>query len=224
MFEDIPDRGFEDESQWWNYFNSKRLDKELREARLRAADALHAKSYGKVPARVFRMMIALMLEEKSDDDYFRYMHSDYPDAPHPDALKLLIKYGTFYRPFIPKRKWLLGEPVLRRCFQNSQVFMETLNQYLPEKKQLVYVEGIAAGVMSPPMLHAWNAEGVRGRSAVDWTWYVTSRWHIYLGVPLTSGELKDLLKLSGRSSLFSQRSFTPQIGQYIRDRIQARSQ
>ena len=79
---------------------------------------------------------------------------------------------------------------------------------------MVYVEGVAFGPISRmPMLHAWNAFGLRRRTAIDWTFYAGSRWMRYIGIPLTVEENMKLRRLTPLGTsvhlIFHKKYFTP---------------
>lgn len=125
---------------------------------------------------------------------------------HPDAFEILLAYGEDYAPHL----WEKAPPNLRpdRCYANSLVFAHV-------HKELIYVEGIVVGAVIKPMLHAWNAVGLKGRAAMDFTQYSVSRWSRYLGIPFSLDEHKELCRLNGlpnnqSASLFHKQFFTAQ--------------
>jgi hypothetical protein len=100
----------------------------------------------------------------------------------PRAFKFLSKYGTDYRPY-RWPKWPdfgFGDPEYGMCFSNSWKLMAVYNgayaspsvETHPRAKKggrALYVEGLCMGAVSLPMLHAWNAIGLKSRIAFDWT-------------------------------------------------------
>jgi hypothetical protein len=124
---------------------------------------------------------------------------------HPDAFDFLARYGQDYRPF----RWTswpefgLGIPEAGSCFVNSGRLMRAFNRSkrgssvdaFPKWKaraDAVYVEGLCLGAISLPMLHAWNAIGVAGKVAFDWTHAAACSWDRYFGFPLTETEYGEL--------------------------------
>jgi len=110
---------------------------------------------------------------------------------HPRALRLIADHGIDYRPFSwrkfrPETKEV--QPRSRGCFLNAHYMMRISREARAPRWQWVYVEGIALGPLVFPMLHAWNAVGVGGSVARDWTFYSGTRWTRYLGIPLTAEE------------------------------------
>lgn len=124
---------------------------------------------------------------------------------HPEAFEILLTYGKDYIPHL----WGKAPPSLRpdRCYANSWVLAQV-------HEQLIYVEGIVVGVVIKPMLHAWNAVGLEGRAAMDFTQYSVSRWSRYLGIPFSLEEHAELCRLNGlpdsMAPLFHKRYFTAQ--------------
>ncbi len=127
-----------------------------------------------------------------ENNGFKFMKSF-----HPRALLLLLIYGQDYTPM----KWescpnLPVEPEWGGCFINSFHFMCGVNAHRKIKKgveeEIVYVEGLADTGYPAPMLHAWNAKGLWGEDAIDWTWYTNSHLHRYFGIPFTDAELREI--------------------------------
>lgn len=116
---------------------------------------------------------------------------------HPEAMEIILKYGKDYAPYIWQKT--LPEPKRGWCFDNAWILVETdKNRRKREKRKepLVYVEGIAFGLRVKPMLHAWNALGLDGEIAYDWSIYAISHWTRYLGIPFTAEEHKKLHSLT----------------------------
>jgi hypothetical protein len=132
---------------------------------------------------------------------------------HPEAFDFLFQYGQDYRP-LQWKSWPefgLGLPEYRACFKNSCRLMCAYNNSkygdaaaAPPKwvrrEDAVYVEGICVGAVSKPMLHAWNAIGIKSRVAFDWTHAAACRWDRYFGFPLTEAEYWELSEaVSGKA-------------------------
>lgn len=124
---------------------------------------------------------------------------------HPEAFEILLTYGRDYTPHLWGKAPLNLKP--DRCYENSWVIAQV-------HKQLIYVEGIVAGAVIKPMLHAWNAVGLEGRAAMDFTQYTVSRWSRYLGIPFSIEEHEELCRLNGlidkTGPLFHKKYFTAQ--------------
>ena len=60
------------------------------------------------------------------------------------------------------------------------------------QSRVSYVEGIAFGPVLKPMLHCWNGKGF-SKVGVDWSFYATTMWNRYFGVPFTPEEYKRLM-------------------------------
>jgi hypothetical protein len=139
---------------------------------------------------------------------------------HPDAFAILVKYGTDYFGSRWRTPPVMGEPSRKECYLNARKWADRYNLSLvrhPERKDrrlMVYVEGMVHGPNVRPMLHSWNAQGLRGTVAMDWTFYSCSQWIRYRGIPLTLEEQSELLALTpvgkgGVNLLFQKKIFTP---------------
>lgn len=121
---------------------------------------------------------------------------------HPDAFGFLSRFGTEYK---KSHRWesppSFGEPLRKGCYKNAARLMYGTENYRKKyknislasaKRAFVYVEGIAHGPLVHPMQHGWNAVGVRGKTAYDWTFYAVNHYTKYIGVPLSVDEFKKL--------------------------------
>ncbi len=106
---------------------------------------------------------------------------------HPRAYIFIAEHGRNYAPIILSKPPSLGEPQWAHCFHNALYLMRVYNQH-PHPRPIVYVEGFTLGSAVDPMIHAWNAYGLEGRRALDWTLYASCRWSRYIGVPFTQEE------------------------------------
>lgn len=141
-----------------------------------------------------RMCAEYAMQGGIPDGYF-----DGLNHVHPHALLMLSKYGVEYKPFLfEKMPW--EEPKPRACFENSALQQYIFNRM--SRKQTIgdrmnYVEGIALGWRTEPVLHAWNTlVGHKQELAIDWTWYAVSGWTFYLGLPITQHQHARLRKLA----------------------------
>lgn len=106
---------------------------------------------------------------------------------HPRAYAFLARHGKSYTP----KKWEYApetEPMEGACYGNAWNVMRTCDA--------AYVEGIVAGVLARPMLHAWNAKDTRSAGAMDWSHYAGTHWSRYLGIAFTSDEYETLRHLA----------------------------
>ena len=135
---------------------------------------------------------------------------------HPRALLMLAKYGVEFWPF-PWKELPFQEPKRHVCHFNSALYQYGHNRVMKESGRaswLSYVEGVAMGGYSMPVLHAWNALGTNTAMAIDWTWYATTGWMFYLGIPLTQSQferLRDLAYPSGSFHLILKKEVFPAI-------------
>lgn len=155
---------------------------------------------------------------------------------HPDAFKLLAEYGQDFKP----QGWVkpppMGEPRSTGCFVNSWQFMQAHNKWREQQplkarrntKKMVYVEGIAYGAAVSPMLHAWNALGLRDKWCIDWSHYAACNWTRYFGIPLTSEEYHKALDLVHPRKqyilLLLKRPHFPRRESYLKDILAARKE
>jgi hypothetical protein len=115
---------------------------------------------------------------------------------HPRALLLLAKYGYEFQPFV----WETPPPVEPKpgsCFGNADAFQRGCNRGARAKNELrySYVEGVAFGGRTDPVLHAWNC--IAGTTmAIDTTWYSVTGWTFYIGIPFAEGQYRMLRKLA----------------------------
>ncbi len=151
-----------------------------------------------------------------------------------EALEILYQYGSFYEPIV-RTKLPYLEPKRQQCSFNSHVLMlavNTTNKKKNKKKEsraLSYVEGIVISTgITPsnktgttyPMLHAWNSRWVNSRRALDHTFYASSVWCHYWGIPFTQEEYRHICLLADpteRTSalIFRKRRFNPAVKNYI---------
>jgi hypothetical protein len=128
--------------------------------------------------------------------FFRRRHMKNLCQLHPRAFKLIAQYGIDYKPM----RWREppGDPRPRQCFWNSWQLVRTWHKLTDEGREGLldgppqYVEGIVIGVLTSPMLHAWNAYGLGSKDALDFTCYAGSDWNRYLGIPFTREEYQAL--------------------------------
>lgn len=147
---------------------------------------------------------------------------DYLESVHPSAWRFLALHGIDYRQYSWPNPPSIGEPQRKKCFLNAMVLAylhsDTRKQKKGERKlgimgrhTLYHVQGIAFGSLVKPMLHGWNAFGVRRPRAVDWTFYAANKWTHYVGVPLTYEEMVEVAKTKHPAtrliSLFDKESF-----------------
>lgn len=128
-------------------------------------------------------------------------HARWLEQIHPDVFRLLARHGTFYKPVRldspPKT-----EPEPGKCFHNARKLVFSRDKHTRKRKgqrmlrPLLYVEGVAFGPIAAPMHHAWNTTRIESRKAIDWTFYATSPWVRYLGIPLTAEEYRELRTVS----------------------------
>jgi hypothetical protein len=136
---------------------------------------------------------------------------------HPRALLLLAEHGVEFKPFLWERMDL-EEPRPRCCFGNSFFRQYVFNRIAREQKdtlRMSYVEGVALGARSNPVLHAWNA---LGDTAIDWTWYAVTGWSTYLGLPLTERQYQKARRLAypdGSFHLLLKTDVYPLVEEYL---------
>lgn len=153
---------------------------------------------------------------------------------HYRAFDLIAEHGLDYRPYIWRSRPPWGEPTPTACFYNAYWLAE-VNRYqreqlkqegkIRERPLMVYVEGIALGVLVMPMLHAWNAWGLEGTIAYDWTFYSGTKWTRYLGIPLTLEEYKKatgLCRVRPKIHLLMKKKHFPKVESYLEDLLAAR--
>jgi hypothetical protein len=116
---------------------------------------------------------------------------EYLDDVHPRAWDVISTYGKHYIPMSWKRQkpqeWR-RQPRSRYCALNS---IETIHfaRAQEPRSRAVYVEGFVMGPLVNPMLHAWNGIGFTGK-CVDWSFYASSPFTRYFGIPFTFEEYK----------------------------------
>jgi hypothetical protein len=155
-------------------------------------------------------------ETFSSEHPYRHMND-----VHVDALEMIVKYGMDYTPLIWKQ--VLPRPEKGGCFWNSWLLAKGLEDMSKENGgkggPFMIVEGIVFGSVVRPMGHAWNAQGLRGNIAIDWTHYTVCQWSRYLGIPMTLAEHEELRHLTSLGSnvrlLFHKKYFAP----HARDRL-----
>lgn len=124
-------------------------------------------------------------------EYFGFVKSI-----HPRAARLLSEYGTDYSP-LPFDKTAYEapiQPVIGKCFRNARLAMLSLNNGEKEaEREVMYAEGLVYGPNSRPMLHGWNVIAGSDK-AWDWTYYATTQWTRYLGIPFSGKEYEWLIE------------------------------
>jgi hypothetical protein len=150
---------------------------------------------------------------------------------HPRALRFIAKHGIDYRPFSWRKlkpETLKIQPISRGCHLNSHYMMRIHCEIRSPRSHWVYVEGVALGPIVFPMLHAWNAVGIRGTVARDWTFYSGTQWTRYLGIPLTSEEHEKCRRLAHPRKpmyhLLLDKPHFPKIESYLKDLIAERAE
>jgi hypothetical protein len=61
------------------------------------------------------------------------------------------------------------------------------------------VEGVAVGSLVRPMIHAWATPTEASPDfglAIDWTFFSSSQWNKYFGIPFTHDEYRRLTKFA----------------------------
>lgn len=115
----------------------------------------------------------------------------YLDNVHPKAWSIILEHGKHYRPLSLSREkpqeWE-NQPLSGSCFLNAME-MVYMARELNKKSRAVYVEGFSMGSVVYPMLHAWTGSGFAGK-CYDWTFYATTMFTRYFGVPFTYEEYK----------------------------------
>ena len=112
---------------------------------------------------------------------------------HPKAWDVILTYGRDYEPL---SLWKRGmhrdqrQPKSKSCFLNAYEQMKGVHLVQPSSK-VTYVEGFAVGPAVSPMLHAWNGAGF-SRRALDWSFYATTHWTRYFGIPFTLAEYEQI--------------------------------
>ncbi len=110
---------------------------------------------------------------------------------HPKAWSIILGHGKHYRPVSLAKdnpqEWE-RQPLSGSCFLNS-IEMVYMARELNKESRAVYVEGFSIGPVVYPMLHAWVGSGFAGK-CFDWTFYATTMFTRYFGVPFTYEEYK----------------------------------
>ncbi len=171
-----------------------------------------------------RRLVASMCDEKTRQTFCAHEKGRWLKDMHPEAFAFLEQYGIDYRPFAFRTypDFGIGEPISRQCFRNSFLLMCKMNlklldndplarTYMQARGPMVYVEGMTAGALCAPMLHAWNALG-NSRIAIDWTHSSSARWDRYIGFPVTFEEHNEAMRIlspdkSVRYPLFDKYTF-----------------
>ena len=114
---------------------------------------------------------------------------------HPRAWSILLAYGKDYRPYCwrgisPHLDAI--QPEAGKCCDNTLKLLAMCKDSNGSRNIATYVEGVAMGPLVRPMLHAWNGKGF-SREAVDWTFYGSTRWTRYFGIPFTLNEYRRLV-------------------------------
>lgn len=169
----------------------------------------------------------------------RQQLQEYPDnhslkTIHPEAINFLGRHGQVYT----GKTWMKprpdgGELPAGKCFACSwsltEIHHEREGQKRTRKAPLVYVEGITMGPLVGLMHHGWNAHGISGTMAFDWTFYSGSQWGYYVGFPVTYQEYRHAAKLAYPKqpgsviSLFGRPNF-PSVQDYLRWLVRKRRQ
>lgn len=157
----------------------------------------------------------------------------YLNQVHPEAFQMIGRYGIEYAPMLWNEPPVWGEPKPRSCYGNAFELMRSINhanKRLRKPTRLLYVEGIAWGAAVNPMLHAWNANRMEnGQYAFDWTFYATTGWALYLGIPLTEPEYARARKIAyppdgKRFHLLFKKETFPNVRGYLIDVLEKRKE
>lgn len=188
----------ERERDWWNYLHGQGR-----------RHALRRKAFTKKFDQLFKkmgMMRALMrwaAAHKAQGNIFHLLSRwTALEEMHPDSFRFLQRWGTEYK----SHKWhkppAWGEPKPKGCYRNARVLMRSSaksHKKRPNsshsKVKIAYVEGVACGPLVDPMQHAWNAIGVEGKKAFDWTFYAANHITRYIGIPLSKEEYESICQL-----------------------------
>ena len=218
------------EREAWNEYMTGEKATDLRATANEAFINLRPVAHKILKPELLRIVAGMI--EKSDPELQGRMYTHLRDVL-PDTLRLIADLGVIYRPFEflePPSE----EPKSRLCFQKAINKMHAHNFWREKQKksgkkltssnhrEMVYVEGISLGICADPMLHAWNAFTLRGRSAMDFSWYMTSRWAFYRGIALTGAEQWQIRKILGRNhgGVLHRNWFTKEVRQFIVKRSQ----
>ncbi len=157
-------------------------------------------------------------------------HLRYLEDVHPRAFNLIATHGIDYKPLLWRKPPEI-EPIPGACFSNAWAFMRLVRKGLSAKDKdiqgPVYVEGFAFGLFVKPMLHAWNAPSLNSQEASDWTFYSTSRWTRYLGIPFTEAEREVAQRCihpnSNEVSLLFRKRHFPKVESYLTELLEKRA-
>ena len=212
---EMPQDGSRTEREWWDLIHSgNKREARQREEELQTHFLVKYEEVGKETMQSLTRIILQGDDSRLAEPLFRNVHPNFLDGPHPEALELLLELGRFYAP-VRFTKLPRVEPRIGECYANAVEYMCRHNGL--RRVPMVYVEGLAMGGTCPPMLHAWNARSLGSVQAIDWTFYVTSRWTRYFGIPMTQAERIEIEDLVGPTgNLLSRRWYTPPIGKFIR--------
>lgn len=218
----IDTSSWEHEGQLWDFLHG-----DTDEARgLRERSDATAKEYFGENAEA--LMRAVLIEYASGElararpDIVGFLHGF-----HPRAVQLLLVHGTAYVPHDwgrSPREWE-RQPVNGKCHENSHWLMCESNQGASDVERMVYVEGLALSTLHLPMLHAWNARGLKKRIALDWTSYSIARWTRHFGIPFTESEYATACRLVSRDAhprLLLSRSNFGVVEKYLNEVLQER--
>lgn len=112
---------------------------------------------------------------------------------HPRAWDIILQHGKHYTPrsWRDSKPWeWKRQPLSRSCFFNALEMIYIVREQEP-KSRATYVEGFCMGPLVHPMLHAWNGVGFAG-ICCDWSFYASSMFTRYFGVPFTFEEYQHI--------------------------------
>lgn len=156
-----------------------------------------------------RCLVENFLERSQNNEVFNGSF-EYTNNVHPRAWNVILDHGKDYRPISFRGTSVHSDekqPEPANCFFNAFEMMYALNCHV-EGLEATYVEGFAAGPVVPPMLHAWNGVGF-SKNALDWTFYTSTMWTRYFGIPFTCEEYEFMREAANPGK--------PQIGMLFRE-------
>lgn len=218
---------FQSEREVWEFFRGpqgKEARKELRVDFKRRFPQGHSTS--------IRGAVEFCTRSDVQEKFVGNSRLKYLRSFHPRAFALLLAYGQDYIPLRWKEPPKL-EPLWRKCFQNAHVLLRNVNCRRNggndgESEKFVYVEGFVDGACAFPMLHAWNAKGLNGKTALDCSWYSNCRWYRYFGIPFTDEEFKEACLLvypEGKKSVsLLHKNYFPKVEYFLHELLARREE